>query len=135
MLSHSIDKTQRGDESTVCGRLSNYVSGRGSRIPRNARFRRHTEVEEAAAAISKQSSSPHDENPNSSEKVPDTMAEGKNQDITDIKSWSSAEDEPEETLKQTTQDDLIQTEEPPEVLQEEESVQKKEVEVMNQTTT
>jgi len=47
MLSHTIDVTQRGDEATVCGRLSNYVSG--NRIPRHARFRRQIEEDEAAA--------------------------------------------------------------------------------------
>jgi len=47
MLSHTIDVTQRGDESTVCGRLSNYVSS--SRVPRHARLRRQIEEAEAAA--------------------------------------------------------------------------------------
>jgi len=47
MLSHTIDVTQRGDESTVCGRLANYESG--SRIPRHARLRRQIEEQEAAA--------------------------------------------------------------------------------------
>ncbi|PSN29613.1 hypothetical protein C0J52_26532 [Blattella germanica] len=48
MLSHSIERTLRGDESTVCSKVSNYESYRGSRIPRDTRFRRQVEAEEAA---------------------------------------------------------------------------------------
>ena len=47
MLSHTIDVAQRGDEATICSRLSNYVSG--NRIPRHARLRRQIEQQEAEA--------------------------------------------------------------------------------------
>lgn len=125
MLSHSIDKTQRGDESTVCGRLSNYESGRGSRKPRNARFRRQEE-----AAINKQSLGPQDENQNSSHSEEGT------QKVSDTIVQSLAEEASEDTLKQTNEDDPHQAEEPPETSQEDENAKKKEeVEMIKQTTT
>ena len=40
MLSHTIEKSQRGDESTVCGKLQNYESPRSSRVPRSLRYKR-----------------------------------------------------------------------------------------------
>ncbi|KAJ9587893.1 hypothetical protein L9F63_018674, partial [Diploptera punctata] len=45
MLSHTIERMAREDES-MCGKLSNYVSGRSSRIPRDVRYRRQVEEEE-----------------------------------------------------------------------------------------
>jgi hypothetical protein len=55
MLSHTIDLTQRGDESRTCSRLSNYESD--NRVPRNARFRRQAEEEEAAASSAQEQKS------------------------------------------------------------------------------
>jgi hypothetical protein len=46
MLSHTFDTTRRGDEGTTCSQLSNYESV--IRNPRNARFRRQLEEEQAA---------------------------------------------------------------------------------------
>jgi hypothetical protein len=117
MLSHSIDKTKRGDESNVCGRLSNYESGRGSRIPRNARFRRQLEEEEAAAA---------------QEEIPYSFEET-TQNITDTTVQSAGEEGSGNTSKQATQHNLNQGEEPP----EDGSALKKEVEVevINRTAT
>jgi hypothetical protein len=123
MLSHSIDKTQRGDESNVCGRLSNYESGHGSRIPRNARFRRQPE----------EPLNSQEEIPNSPEEVPDTIAEETTQNITDTTVQSAGEEESGNTSKQATQHNLNQGEEPP----EDGNALKKEVEVevINRTAT
>jgi hypothetical protein len=110
MLSHSIDKTQRGDEATVCGRLSNYRSGRGNRIPRNARYRRQTEEGPTAAAAADN----EEEYTRSSEELPDSAGEGTTLGAVDILH------SPEEgnTSKQNAEHDLEQTEEPPETSQE-----------------
>ena len=57
MLSHTIDLTQRGDESIVCGRTANYVQVSGNRIPRHARLRRQIEAEEAATSAAEEQKS------------------------------------------------------------------------------
>lgn len=89
MMSHSFDRTQRGDEGTVCSKLSNYVSGRSSRVPRDARFRRQIEEQEAA----EQSMSAEKE----TEQLPRTMLEVPSED--DDVVHETAEDDSKETSK------------------------------------
>jgi hypothetical protein len=98
MLSHSIDKTKRDDESTACSRLSNYESG--SRIPRNARFRRQVDGKEAGtAAVEKESSSNSEEHEANAPEAPDSMAEQIPVADTEKGSQSSAEEESQQNDK------------------------------------
>jgi hypothetical protein len=139
MLSHSIDKTQRGDESTVCGRLSDYRSGRGDRAPRNARYRRQTDEGQAAAAADDKSSDAQEEYPESSEQLPDSKEEQTTLGVVDM--FQSPEGEGSgDTSKQYPEHNLKRTEELPETSQEDDklnSTQKRqaEVEVIHQATT
>jgi hypothetical protein len=139
MLSHSIDKTQRDDESTVCGRLSDYRSGPGNRKPRNARYRRQTEEEQAAAAANEESSDTQQEYPESSEQLP--KGEEEQTTLGVVYMFQSPDGEGSgDTSKQNPEHNLKQNEEPPETSQEDDklnSAQKKpaEVEVINQATT
>ena len=102
MLSHSIDKTKRDDESTACARLSNYESG--SRIPRNARFRRQVDGnEEGTADVDKESSNSEEHKPGVSEEAPDSMAEQIPAADTGKGSQSSAEESQEDDKLDSTQ--------------------------------
>jgi hypothetical protein len=139
MLSHSIDKTQRGDESTVCGRLSDYTSGRGNRTPRNARYRRQTEEEQATAAANEKPFDTQQEYPESLDQLPNN--EEDQTTLVDVSYFQSPEGEGSgDTSKQNPEHNLKQREEAPETSQEDDklnSAQKKEaeVEVINQATT
>jgi hypothetical protein len=127
MLSHSIDKTQRGDESMVCGRLSDYRSGRGNRTPRNARYRRQTEEEQAAAAANEESSDSQQEYQETSEQLPNSEEEQTTLGIVD--KFQSPEGEGSgDTPKQNPEHNLKQTEEQSETSQAE-------VEVINESST
>jgi hypothetical protein len=123
MLSHTIDVTQRGDESTVCGKLSNYVSG--NRIPRHARLRRQIEKEEAAAKATEEQKS-----------------EEGNSDLTKDAEQITVGDKEKglqgsaENSENTSDHDPKDTVEPKEAAQKDpqsDTTQKEQAEVMNQT--
>lgn len=128
MLSHSIDTTQRGDEATVCGRLSNYESG--NRVPRNARLRRQaeqaeTEAEAAAAEQSLNSDEGKSDASEDAEKIPVPDTENGFQ--------SSAEDGAD--TPDDVQKDTDGPQEAPKEDGKSDSTQKQQVEAVNGTTT
>ncbi|PNF34288.1 hypothetical protein B7P43_G16548 [Cryptotermes secundus] len=133
MLSHSIDKTQRGDESTVCGRLSDYRAGSGNRTPRNSRYRRQTE-EKAVAAANEEASDTQQEYPESSKESPNSEEDETTLGAVDI-SQSPEGEGSGDTSKQNGEHNLKQTEEPPETSQDSAQKKQAEVEVINQKTT
>jgi hypothetical protein len=134
MLSHSIDKTQRGDESTVCGRLSNYDSGRSSRVPRDVQLGEKTEEEKVAADLGKQSLNIEEEKSD----TPDATAEKTAPNVAATTVQGSAEEKSGDVSEQIF--DSNQTEERPETSQDDDksnNIQKKgvEVEIINETVT
>jgi hypothetical protein len=137
MLSHSIDKTQRGDESSVCGRLSNYRPRRGDRIRRSGRYRRQADEEQAAAAAADndESSDVQEDNSESSKQLADIGGEEATVGVTDT--FQSTEED--DTSKQNHEHNLKQTEEPNPSSQQDlklDNAQKKkaDIEVIHQET-
>jgi hypothetical protein len=128
MLSHTIDTTPRGDEATVCRTLSNYESGH--RPPRNARFRRQVQDENAAAAAAnEQSLNSEEEKPDAAKDTEQVPLEGAEKAL-----QSSAEDA-EDTPKDTQKDTDGSQEAPQEGDDKSDSTHKQQVEAVNKTTT
>ena len=121
MLSHSIDTTERGDEATVCERLSNYESG--NRVPRNARLRR--QAEEAAKEQSLNSDEGKSDTSEDAEQIPEPDTGNGFQ--------SSAEDGAD--TPDDVQKDTDGPQEAPKEVGKSDSTQKQQVEAVNGTTT
>ena len=123
MLSHTTDAPHRGDEQTVCPRLSNFELG--DRVRRHARFRRQTEDEQAAAANADEQKS--------EEGNTDLTKDAEQIPVGDTEKGVQGSEEDSENTSKHVSKDTDDSKEAPGKDHEPDTTEKQQTEVINQT--